>query len=131
MAKKPISKKITEEQKVEEYAMKVAPEIKNETDLVRSIIKKANPGIKERIKWNNYSYYYHEDIVTFGPRRDGHKVMLVFHHPSVVKVTSEWLEGDYKDRRLVYLKDDKAIKAAKNELTRIVKEIISYIDAKG
>ncbi|HKZ66959.1 MAG TPA: hypothetical protein VJ111_11405, partial [Chitinophagaceae bacterium] len=69
------------------------------------------------------------DIVTFGPLRPG-KILLVFHHPFVVKIESELLEGDYKDRRLVYLDSMKTIKANKKELERIINEIIDFIDNK-
>jgi uncharacterized protein YdhG (YjbR/CyaY superfamily) len=96
---------------------------------LRSIIKKANPKINERIKWNAPSYYYMDDIVTFGPLRS-EKILLVFHHPFVVKVESTLLEGDYKDRRLVYLDSMKAFKANKNEVERIINEIIDLIDNK-
>ena len=73
-------------------------------DAVRKIIKTAAPKLKERIKWNAPSYYYKEDIVTIGPAREKHNIILVFHHPTIVKIKSELLQGDYKNRRLVYLK---------------------------
>jgi hypothetical protein len=48
----------------------------------------------------------------------------------VVKVESKLLEGDYRDRRLVYLDSMKAIKANKKELEQIINEIIDFIDNK-
>ena len=68
--------------------------MKAETDALRTIIKNSNRNLSERIKWNAPSYYYKEDIVTFGPYRNG-KVLLVFHHPATVKIKSDLLEGDY------------------------------------
>ena len=97
--------------------------LKEQIDELRSAIKKADKRIGERIKWNAPSYYFNEDIVTFGPERKG-QILLVFHHPYVVKVKSELLEGDYKDRRLVYFDSPAAVRSGKKEITRIVKEIV-------
>lgn len=103
--------------------------LKQGVEVLRSIIKNVNPKLNERIKWNAPSYYYMNDIVTFGPLRS-EKILLVFHHPFVVKVESKLLEGDYKDRRLVYLDSMKAIKANKKELEQIINEIMDLIDNK-
>jgi hypothetical protein len=46
----------------------------------------------------------------------------------VVKIKSELLQGDYKDRRLVYFKDASDAEKNKKELTRIINEIIKQID---
>ena len=95
---------------------------------MRKIIKKCSAKLGERVKWNAPSYYYKEDIVTFGPARKDPRILLVFHHPLVVKVRSALLEGDYKDRRLVYFDSMKAVKENKKELERILNEIIAGID---
>jgi uncharacterized protein YdhG (YjbR/CyaY superfamily) len=129
MAKKPTVVKLNDTEKVEAYMDALDHPLKKEAEVVRSIIKNANPKLNERIKWNAPSYYYMDDIVTFGPLRS-EKILLVFHHPFVVKVESKLLEGDYKDRRLVYLDSMKAIKADKKELERIINEIIDHIDNK-
>jgi len=42
-------------------------EVKSEIEAVRKIIKNASPKLKERIKWNAPSYYYLQDMLTFGP----------------------------------------------------------------
>jgi hypothetical protein len=94
---------------------------------VRKIIRAANPKLSERIKWNAPSYYYKEDILTFGPYRT-HKLLLVFHHPAVVEIISGLLEGNYKDRRLVHFKDRTDAEKNKQELSRIINEIIRQID---
>ena len=100
---------------------------KDEINAVRKIIKAANPKLKERIKWNAPSYYYNEDILTFGPYRT-HKLLLVFHHPAVVKIKSQLLEGDYKNRRLIHFKDKADAEKNKAALTNIINEIIKQID---
>ena len=101
--------------------------LKAEIEEVRTIIKGANPKIMERIKWNAPSYYYKEDMVTFHTRATQH-VHLVFHHPAIVKINSALLEGDYKDRRMMYFKTMDDVKANKNELQRIMNELIEHID---
>lgn len=116
-----------EENQVLDYMKKLKVEHKKEIEVVRKLIKKANSKLIERIKWNAPSYYYKQDIVTFGPYKT-HKLLLVFHHPAVVKVKSELLQGDYKDRRLVYFKDSEEAEKNKKELARIINEIIKQID---
>jgi uncharacterized protein YdhG (YjbR/CyaY superfamily) len=120
--------KLTDEEQVKEWMNKLDPEMKPSVESVRKIIKAAGPKLNERIKWNAPSYYYKEDIVTFGPARAKDKIILVFHHPLIVKIRSELLKGDYKDRRLVYLNSEKEIKAAKKELERIIKESVKLIN---
>ena len=128
MAVKVKPAKPTDREQVKEWMKKLDPGMKSSIDTVRKIIKAAGPELNERIKWNAPSYYSKEDIVTFGPARSKDKVILVFHHPSIIKIRSELLQGKYKDRRLVYLNSAKEIKAAKKEILRIVKESIQLVD---
>lgn len=128
MTAKTKTSKLTEEKQVNEWMNKLDPAIRPAVNAVRKIIKTAGPELNERIKWNAPSYYYKEDIVTFGPARSKDKIMLVFHHPSIVKIKSELLEGDYKDRRLVYINSEKEIRDAKKELERIIKESVKMLD---
>ncbi len=92
--------KLPDEEQVNAYMSNLKPEVKSEIEAVRKIIKNASPKLNERIKWNAPSYYYLQDILTFGPYKK-EKILLVFHHPYVVKIKSPLLEGDYKDRRLL------------------------------
>lgn len=128
MTDKTKSTKPTDQEQVDEWMNKLDPEMRPAVDTVRKIIKKAGPELNERIKWNAPSYYYKEDIVTFGPVRSKDKIILVFHHPSIVKINSGLLQGDYKDRRLVYINSEKEIREAKKELERIIKESVKMLD---
>lgn len=119
--------KISEAEQVEAYMDKIKHPMKPELEVMRKIIKDASTKISERIKWNAPSYYYKEDIVTFNVRPTEH-VHLVFHHPTIVEVKSSMLQGDYKDRRMAYFKDMKEIKANKNELQKIINEVINKIE---
>ena len=126
MSKKTTAK-LSEAEQVAQFMEALDDPLTAEIREIRKIIKTADSNIKERIKWNALSYYYIQDIVTFGPRRKTDKVMLVFHHPSIVKIKSGLLEGNYKDRRLMYFSNMAEIEAAKEELTRIVRESVAEI----
>jgi len=119
--------KLPDEEQVNAYMSNLKPEVKSEIEAVRKIIKNASPKLNERIKWNAPSYYYLQDILTFGPYKK-EKILLVFHHPYVVKIKSPLLEGDYKDRRLIYFKNKTEAEKNKKELSRIINEIIKMID---
>ncbi|HMK05575.1 MAG TPA: DUF1801 domain-containing protein [Ferruginibacter sp.] len=123
------SAKPSDEDQVKAYISNLEKKVKTEIAAVRKIIKGASEKLAERIKWNAPSYYYKQDILTFGPYKT-HKLLLVFHHPAVVKIKSLLLEGDYKDRRLVYFKDKAEAEKNKKELSRIITEIIKAIDNK-
>jgi hypothetical protein len=125
MAKKAI--KLTDSEQVTLYMENVSHSLKAEMEAIRKIIKGVDKRIGERIKWNAPSYYFNQDMITFGPVR-ADKILLVFHHPFIVKIKSELLEGEYKDRRLVYFADMKSVKANKKELVRIVLELIERIE---
>jgi uncharacterized protein YdhG (YjbR/CyaY superfamily) len=127
VAKKNKAAKSSDEEQVNTWLTKLEPVVKKEVEAVRKIIKDSSTKLSERIKWNAPSYYYKEDILTFGPYKT-QKLLLVFHHPAVVKVKSKLLEGEYKDRRLVHFKDKADAEKNKKELVRIINEIIKTID---
>lgn len=120
--------KPTEAEQVNDWMDKLDASFKPSINAVRKIIRTAAAKLTERIKWNAPSYYYKEDIVTFGPTKVKDKIILVFHHPGIVKIRSELLQGTYKDRRLVYLNSIKEIKDAQKELEIIIKESVAMID---
>lgn len=122
------SKKPADAEQVEAYMKKLNHPMKAETEAVRTIIKNTDKKLSERIKWSAPSYHYDgNDIVTFGPYKDG-KVLLVFHHPAIEKIKSALLEGNFKGRRLVYLDSMQAVKKNKKEIERIMKENIRLIN---
>ena len=128
MTEKAKSIKPTEQAQVKEWMSKLDAEMKPAVDAIRKIIKSAGPKLNERIKWNAPSYYYKDDIVTFGPTKGKDKVILVFHHPKIVNIKSDMLRGEYKERRLAYFNSLKEISENTKELERIIKESIELID---
>lgn len=129
VSKPPKLKKSTDEEQVTSWLSKIDTLVRKEIEAVREIIKNSTSKLSERIKWNAPSYYYKEDIVTFGPYKKD-KLLLVFHHPAIVKIKSSLLQGDYKNRRLVYLKNRAEAEKNKKELGRIITEIVKSIDKK-
>ena len=118
--------KLTDAEQVQMYMDKLEHPLKEEIEAVRKIIK-LNAKIAERIKWSAPSYRYKEDLVTFHLRPINH-IHLVFHHPKIVEIKSALLEGDYKDRRMMYLRSMKEIKAHAKELRQIINHLITFID---
>lgn len=111
---------------VEEYMQRLRHPLKGEINALRAVIKGADERIKERIKWNAPSYYCKDDLVTFNHRAQQH-VHLVFHHPAIVEIHSPLLEGNYKDRRMAYFTDMKAIHSSQTALQSIIKELIDKV----
>ena len=99
--------------------------LKAEIEAVRAVIK-SNRKIAERIKWNAPSFFYKDDLATIHVKAQQH-VNLIFHHPAIVKIRSALLEGDYKDRRMMYFENMKEVNARKKELTRIIAELVGLM----
>ncbi len=119
---------MTDTDKVNQFLKKLEHPLKEEIRLVREIILGADFKIQERVKWNAPSFYYKKDLVTFNTRKQ-EVVLLVFHHESVVNIQSEFLEGEYKDRRLMYFKDKADIRAKEKALTSIMHQLVDFMDA--
>jgi len=125
---------ISQSDQVEEYMKNLGHSLKSEIEMVRSIIKKTNLKIRERIKWNAPSYYFEDtelakgetDLVTFN-LRNTKLVHLVFHHAAIVKINSVMLSGDYKDRRMAYFKTIDDVNSNKTELEKIMKQLVQLI----
>lgn len=109
---------------VDEFLRGLRHPLKAEIEAVRAIIKGVSKDINEEVKWKAPSFNYKgEYLVTFN-LRDVNRIHLVFHNPMIAKIKSDLLEGDYKDRRMMYLADMKDIKAKKAELEKVLKQLI-------
>jgi uncharacterized protein YdhG (YjbR/CyaY superfamily) len=110
--------------KVDEFLENLSHPLKAEVEAVRSIIKGVNKDINEEIKWKAPSFTYKGgNLVTFNLREEK-RIHLVFHNLHISKVKSKLLEGDYKDRRMVYFANMKDVKAKKPMLERALKDLI-------
>jgi len=115
---------VSRSDKVDEFLRELNHPLTSEIEAVRSIIKGVNKDINEEIKWKAPSFNYKgEYLVTFN-LRDTKRIHLIFHNAKIPEVKSELLEGDYKDRRMMYLADMKDIKAKKAELEKILKQLV-------
>ena len=124
---KSAAKKLKETEQVTEFMTRLEHPLKPEIDAVRTIIKNANANISERIKWNAPSYYYGVDLLTFNLRAL-QKVHLVFHNEAIVKIVSPLLEGEYKDRRMMYFKDMAEVEGNKAALERILNAYVGLVE---
>ncbi len=120
-------KNLNDSDSVNAYMEKLAHPLKNEIEAVRAIIKASSIKINERIKWNAPSFFTTADLVTFN-HRNIKQVHLVFHHEAIVNIHSEWLLGDYKDRRMMYFDDMNDIKKKQKVLTQIMKSLIHLVE---
>jgi uncharacterized protein YdhG (YjbR/CyaY superfamily) len=116
-------------QTVEEYLSKLEHPLKAELNVLRATIKNADSRLAERIKWNAPSYFIHDDLLTFNLHL-AKQIRLVLHHPAIVKVQSQILEGNYPDRRLIYFNSAEEVESKKPELERILKEYIHLANQK-
>lgn len=134
MPEKKVSKKRTakpsEAEQVADYMSQLDHPLKTEIETLRQIIKNADSRISERIKWNAPSYYSGVDLLTFNPRMQN-QVHLVFHHPEIVRINSPLLEGDYKDRRMIYFQNMEAIHLNREELEKILREYVDLAEKTG
>ena len=117
---------ITGTEDVDAFMAKLKHPLKAEMEAVRMIIKHANKNIGERVKWNSPSFYCKEDLATFHWRNQ-ECIHIVFHHKAIVGVKSDLLEGDYKDRRMMYFHSMKEIKSNQRELERIMNELVKAV----
>lgn len=114
--------------KVDAFLRELNHPLTAEIEAVRSIIKGVNKDIAEEVKWKAPSFNYKgEYLVTFN-LWETKRIHLVFHNPQIVKVKSELLEGNYENRRMMYLADMKDIKAKKAKFEKILKDLIKLID---
>jgi hypothetical protein len=101
---------------------------KEGVELLRAHIRSTNADIIEQVKWNAPSFSYHGVYLTTFNLFSRPKVFLVFHHPHVVTIDDEHLEGKYPDRRLLFF-DSLADATKKKPLVRrVLKELIKSID---
>lgn len=110
--------------KVDEFLRELNHPLTAEIEAVRSIIKGVNKDIAEEVKWKAPSFNYKgEYLVTFN-LWETKRIHLVFHNPQIAKVKSALLEGNYENRRMMYLSDMKDIKSKKAALKKILKDLI-------
>ena len=113
--------------KVDEYISTLDYPRRDEVQLVREIIKGVDKNIIEEVKWNAPSFSYKgEYLVTFNLRNPAH-IHLVFHNPLIPQIKSKLLEGDYVDRRMVYLANKQDVVAKKSALEKVIKDLVKLI----
>ncbi len=115
------------QESVEDYMAKLDYPLKAEVQALRDIIKGVHPGITEQIKWNAPSYSYKDYIVTFN-LHDRETLRLIFHHPAIASVQNPILQGDYPDRRIVYIVSMGDVNAKRAALELVISALIAFTD---
>lgn len=115
---------------VEAYLAKLEHPFKAEAQAVREAILGVDPAITEQVKWNAPSFSYGSDYLGTFNLRPTHHLHLIFHHRQIAGLSSNILEGDYADRRMVYFSDMEDVRAKEAELIRVVRELIRFADQK-
>lgn len=128
---KPLKKKgspVSRTDKVDEFLRKLNHPLTAEIEAVRSIIKGVNKDIAEEVKWKAPSFNYKgEYLVTFN-LWETKRIHLVFHNPLISKVKNPLLEGEFRDRRMVYFSNKKDVKAKKSLLEKALGDLIILIE---
>lgn len=120
--KKDTKNLVSDTEKVNEFMLNIEHPLKTEMEEVRRIILDAHSEVIERIKWGAPSFHLKEDMVTFNHRAKNY-VHLVFHNAAVVDDgNSGILEGDYKDRRMVYFHNMDEVNAKKEALKKVIND---------
>lgn len=122
-----MTKNKTEE--VDAFMKDLKHPLKAEVEEIRSIIKAINPEITEEIQREAPAFSYKDLMLTFNLKRED-IIHLIFLNPHIVNIDNDLLEGDYQDRRMMYINDKADLKVKKPELERIVRELIELIDSK-
>ena len=107
---------------------------RNEIELLRICILKANSGLEENIKWNGPNYFFdNEDRITMRVQPPTKQVQLIFHRGAkkqeqpidkLIANKSKMLVWKENDRALVTFKSLQDIESKKTELITIVNEWI-------
>jgi hypothetical protein len=122
---------------VNTYMSKLKHPMKDVAEEIRKIILNADKTVGEEIAWNAPSFFYTGKMEPFDPKEYKRFIVnfnffkkdcirLIFLRGALVK--SKLLEGEFKDKRkLILFRDMKEVKNNKQELQKIVKELIGYI----
>jgi hypothetical protein len=113
---------------VDEFMAASGHPFKAEVQAVREIMLGVNEGITEEVKWNAPSFSYKGYMVTFN-LWERNRIHLVWHNAAIMQDEFGLLEGDYKDRRMMYFADMADVEAKRPALEGYVRQWIVLMDA--
>jgi len=114
---------------VDDYMNELDHPFKAEIQAIREIIMGVHPEITEEIKWKAPSFSYKGYMATFNLWEEK-RVHLIFHSGVLLDDKSGVLEGDYKDRRMMYFVNMDEVKAKRPALEKLIKEWVKIMDAR-
>jgi len=115
-------------EQVDDFMINLDHPFKAELQRVREIIKDVDRDITEQIKWRAPSFSYRGKYLMTFNLWEKKRIHLVFHNPVIPRVKSKLLEGNYKDRRMMYFVDVNDIEKKKSSLEKVLKDMIRLID---
>lgn len=118
---------ITHGNAVDLFLLQLQHPLHSEVEMLRKVIKASNKKIGERVKWNAPSFFYKNDLATIHIK-ETKQILLIVHEATVVHIQSPLLQGNYSNRRLIYLADAKAIKNNTKEIKRIFSVLVNNMD---
>lgn len=111
---------------------------RNEIELLRICILKANNGLEENIKWNGPNYKFdNEDRITMRVQPPAKQIQLIFHRGAkkqeqpkgkLIANNSKMLVWKENDRAIITFKSLQDVESGKTELTAIINEWIKAAD---
>jgi hypothetical protein len=127
--KKAAKEPVNETDRVDAFMAALTHPFKAEVEALRAIVKRAEPKLGERVKWNAPSFFYKKDMAAFNLHaKDRVQLVFVFHDGRMIEDRRGLLEGDYKDRRLVSFADAKDVEAKKSALAKVVKAWVELME---
>lgn len=118
---------------VDEYMAALVHPYQVEVAALREIILGVSDDITETIKWNAPTFSYKGYLATFNLHSKlGRQVAhLVFHNGIILDDPEGILEGDYPDRRMLYLNGMAEVEANADALRALVRDWMVKMDAAG
>ena len=112
---------------VDEFMAALDHPYKAEVQAAREIILGVHPDITEQVKWNAPSFSYKGYLATFTLHRREY-AMLIFHDGASLDDQDGLLEGDFPDRRMIYLHSLDDVAAKRQRLEAAIREWIAIKD---
>lgn len=123
---------MTDAEKVREYMNALDHPFKAEIQEVIDIILQTSKKIAERVKRNAPSFFYKEnpkyDMLAFHIREQKHIHLVRVFPKGLIEDDSGLLEGQYKDRRMMYFYSGEDIQSKKPALENIVRKRVEQIE---
>lgn len=118
---------INKTEDVDKFLAELNHPLTKEIQAVRKIIKGVNSNITEEVKEHAPSFSYKGYLVAFD-LVDQDQIHLVFPNGVWLNDLSGLLEGDFPDKRVIYLEDMEEIRDRKKDLEALITQWVKLMD---